>query len=53
MDDIINIPSGLYTFSYTSSLSTNFGRDYLPVEIETYLLNRSGRAETGYYSALQ
>lgn len=53
VDDIINIPSGLYTFSYTSSLSTNFGRDYLPVEIETYLLNRSGRAETGYYSALQ
>ena len=51
--DIISIPSGLYQFKYTSSLSTEYGRKYLPVEIETYLLNRSGRDETGYYAPLQ
>lgn len=51
--DIYNLNSGIYTFSYTSSLPTNFGRDYLPVEVEAYLLNRSGRAETGYYAPLE
>ena len=51
--DIVDIPSGLYTFSYTSVLSTNFGEKYLPVEVEAYLLNRSGRDECGYFAPLQ
>lgn len=51
--DLIDIPSGLYTFSYTSVLSTNFGEKYLPVEVEAYLLNRSGRDECGYFAPLQ
>ena len=51
--DIINLPSGLYTLSYTSALATNFGRDFLPVEVEAYLLNRSGRDESGYFAPLQ
>lgn len=51
--DLIEIPSGLYTFSYTSVLSTNFGEKFLPVEVETYLLNRSGRDESGYFAPLQ
>ena len=53
VDDILSLSSGVYTFTYTSSLSTNFGRDYLPIEIEAYLLNKSGRAESGYYAPLQ
>ncbi len=53
VNDIYDVDSGIYTFTYTSSLPTNFGRDYLPVEVEAYLLNRSGRAETGYYAPLQ
>ena len=53
MDDIISAPSGLYQLSYTSSLGTEYGRKYLPVEVETYLLNRSGRDETGYFAPLQ
>ena len=52
ISDILDISSGLYTFTYTSSLPTNFGRDFLSVEVEAYLLNRSGRAETGYYAPL-
>ncbi len=51
--DLIDLPSGLYTFSYTSVLSTNFGEKYLPVEVESYLLNRSGRDECGYFAPLQ
>ena len=53
VDDIVSLFSGVYTFTYTSSLSTNFGRKYLPIEIEAYLLNKSGRAESGYYAPLQ
>lgn len=53
VEDLVDIPSGLYTFSYTSVLSTNFGEKYLPVEVEAYLLNRSGRDECGYFAPLQ
>ncbi len=52
-DDVIAIPSGLYRLSYTSALQTEFGQRYLPVEIETYLMNRSGRDETGYFAPLR
>lgn len=51
--DLLDVPSGLYSLSYTSVLPTDLGRNYLPVEIETYILNRSGRDETGYFSPLQ
>ena len=51
--NIIELPSGIYQFSYTSALQTNFGTKYLPVEAEVYLLNRSGRDETGYFAPLQ
>ena len=53
MRDITGIPSGLYQLKYTSSLQTEYGRKYLPVEVEAYLLNRSGRDETGYFAPLQ
>lgn len=51
--DIIDIPKGIYQFSYVSSLPTNFGEKFLPLEVEIYLLNRSGRAECGYFSPLK
>ena len=53
VQDIVSIPSGIYTFSYTSTLSTNFGEKYLPIEVEVYLMNRSGRDECGYFAPLQ
>lgn len=53
ISDIIDIPSGLYQLSFTSLLPTEYGRKYLPLEVETYILNRSGRDETGYYAPLQ
>ena len=51
--DIIELPQGIYQLSYTSAMSTNFGTNYLPLEAEVYLLNRSGRDETGYFAPLQ
>ena len=53
IDDIVSLPSGLYQIEYTSSMLTDYGRRYLPVEVETYLLNRSGRDETGYFAPLE
>jgi DNA-binding beta-propeller fold protein YncE len=45
--------SGSYALSYRSSQRTNFGRDYLPVEVEVYLMERSGRDRTGYFAPLE
>ncbi|MCR4714728.1 MAG: hypothetical protein K5751_10195 [Treponemataceae bacterium] len=53
VSDLVSVPSGIYTLSYTSGMATDFGRSYLPVELEVYLLNRSGRAETGYFAPLE
>lgn len=53
VSDIIDSPSGIYSFSYESSLQTNFGERYLPVEIEVFLMNKSGRDESGYFAPLQ
>ena len=51
--EVVATPNGSYRLSYTSSLNTNFGKDYLPLEVEAYLLNRSGRDEIGYYAPLE
>ena len=53
VNDIIELPQGIYQLSYTSAMSTNFGTNYLPLEAEVYLLNRSGRDETGYFAPLK
>ena len=42
-----------YFLSYRSSLSTDFGRSYLPLEAEVYLMERSGRDSTGYFPPLE
>ena len=51
--DIIALPAGKYVFSFTSALPTAFGEKYLPLEAEAYLLNRSGRDESGYFAPLK
>jgi DNA-binding beta-propeller fold protein YncE len=53
VQDILDSPNGRYVLSYTSVLPTNFGRAFLPVEVETYLMNRSGRDESAYFAPLQ
>jgi hypothetical protein len=49
---IAETPCGLYSFTYTSRLQSDFGRAWLPVEAEVYLLERSGRDNTGYFSPM-
>ena len=51
--DLIDIPEGVYQLSFVSALPTNYGENYLPLEVEVYLLNRSGRDESGYFAPLQ
>ena len=53
VNDLLEVPNGLYQFSFVSTLSTDMGRAYLPLEVETYIMNRSGRDETGYFAPLQ
>lgn len=53
VSDVISAANGTYVLTYTSTMPTDFGRSYLPVEVETYLMNRSGRDETGYFAPLQ
>jgi DNA-binding beta-propeller fold protein YncE len=53
IQSLVAYPSGLYTISYHSRLPTDFGRAYLPVEVEVYLMERSGRDGTGYFPPLE
>ncbi|MBP5359291.1 MAG: hypothetical protein J6Y69_08925 [Treponema sp.] len=53
VEDLIALSSGLYQFSFTSNQKTEFGKKYLPIEVETYLLNRSGKDESGYFAPLE
>jgi hypothetical protein len=52
INDIADVPCGLYSFTYNSRLPPDFGRAWLPVEAEVYLLERSGRDNTGYFPPL-
>jgi DNA-binding beta-propeller fold protein YncE len=45
--------SGSYALSYRSTLQTNFGEDFLPLEVEVYLMERSGRDRIGYFAPLR
>ena len=51
--DIINLPQGVYQLKYVSAMQTSFGQKYLPLETEVYLMNRSGRDESGYFAPLE
>jgi len=50
---IADNPCGLYSFTYNSRLQTDFGRAWLPLEVEVYLMERSGRDNTGYFPPLE
>jgi DNA-binding beta-propeller fold protein YncE len=53
IENLAYTPSGLYTISYKSLLPTDFGRSWLPIEAEVYLMERSGRDTSGYYPPLE
>jgi hypothetical protein len=47
--EVVETPSGRYTLRVTSPSNTDFGRAYIPLEVEAYLIRRSGRDEAGYF----
>jgi DNA-binding beta-propeller fold protein YncE len=47
------LPSGSYMLEYDSVHNSDFGRRYIPLEVEAYLLERSGRDEAGYFGPLE
>ena len=53
VNSIAKKPCGYYTLSYRSQLPTDFGRAYLPVEAEVYLMERSGGDRSGYFAPLE
>ncbi|MDR2068338.1 MAG: NHL repeat-containing protein [Spirochaetaceae bacterium] len=53
LESLGSAPSGSYTLRYRSQLPTDFGRAYLSVEAEVYLLERSGRDKIGYFAPLE
>jgi DNA-binding beta-propeller fold protein YncE len=53
IENLTTAPSGLYFISYNSLLPTDFGREWLPVEAEVYLMERSGRDSSGYFAPLE
>ncbi|MDR0908477.1 MAG: 6-bladed beta-propeller [Spirochaetaceae bacterium] len=53
LNAIKDAPSGCYTLRYRSALPTNGGRAYLPVEVQAFLLERSGRDVSGYFAPLE
>jgi len=51
--DLARQKDGNYLLSYRSSRDTDFGRAYIPVEVEINLVRRSGRDEAGYFGPLR
>lgn len=44
---------GSYILRYRSEAETDFGRAYIPLDLEARLLIRSGRGESGYFAPLE
>jgi DNA-binding beta-propeller fold protein YncE len=45
--------TGRYTLQLQSRSQSDFGRRYIPLEAEAYLIQQSGRDEAGYYAPLE
>jgi len=53
VSDIQARKSGRYTLKFSSIHNSDFGRAYIPLEVETYLIRQSGRDEAGYFGPLE
>lgn len=53
VSDILASRDGTYLLKYTSFSASNFGRNYIPVEVEVHYFSRSGRDVSGYFAPLQ
>jgi len=53
IDDLLPLKDGSYRFSFETLFDSDFGRRYLPIEVETKLFQKSGRDEAGYFAPLK
>jgi DNA-binding beta-propeller fold protein YncE len=53
VDRIRTRRSGTYVLQYRSGSDPDFGRAYIPVEVEVSLVRKSGRDEAGYFAPLE
>jgi len=51
--EMLGSHDGRYRLSYRSTLDSDFGRRYIPIEVEVLHLETSGRDEAGYFAPLQ
>ncbi len=53
VEQLLTRRAGRYVLRYVSAKDTEFGRRYIPLEIEVAHLRRTGRDETGYFAPLR
>ncbi|AFG37982.1 NHL repeat-containing protein [Spirochaeta africana] len=53
MEHARTAPDGWYTLRYRSDANSDFGRRFLPLSVESLLLQRSGRDELGFFAPLE
>jgi hypothetical protein len=52
ISDISRADNPTYVLHYTSTSAADFGRKYIPLEIQVLLYKKSGRDESGYFAPL-
>lgn len=50
VENIRSLKTGRYILSFRSNREPNFGRNYLPLEVQVSIFGRSGRGEIGYFA---
>lgn len=50
---LLSLRDGSYRFSFKTLFDSDYGRKYLPVEIQAMLFQKSGRDESGYFAPLK
>ena len=52
LDDISRAENPAYVVRYTSTTNSDFGRTFIPLEVQALLYQKSGRDESGYFAPL-
>ena len=53
VEEMLDSHAGRYRLRYRSALDSDFGRRYIPIEVEVMHLETSGRDEAGYFAPLE
>lgn len=51
-EKVLEQKNSYYIMKYKSNMNSDFGRRYIPLKVEAYLNNRSGKDELGYFAPL-